>query len=131
MLFSTGLHHHQELVLQYQWFKVERDLWTSFRKYLVSALGIEAEDADANADFDDDSDDETDDGLLGEDEREEDDDEVWVGLVISLWSSSLIVSNIFDVLCLITVIYCGGATSMINLAIREFAIVTKRKKKKK
>jgi hypothetical protein len=42
--------------------------------------------------------------------------------LISL-SSSVIVSIIFDVLCLITETYCGGATSMKNLAIREFAIL--------
>ena len=43
--------------------------------------------------------------------------------LISL-SSSVIVSIIFVVLCLITLTYCGGATSMKNLAMREFAIVT-------
>lgn len=38
-------------------------------------------------------------------------------------SSSLIVSIIFEALCLITVMYCGGATSRINFAKREVAIV--------
>lgn len=51
-------------------------------------------------------------------------------------SSSLIVSNTFEVLCLMTLTNCGGATSVMNLAIREFAmlwaleIVIERKKKK-
>lgn len=37
-------------------------------------------------------------------------------------SSSLMVSNTFDVRRLMTLIICGGATSVTNLAIREFAI---------
>lgn len=37
-------------------------------------------------------------------------------------SSSLMVSNTFDVGRLMTLIICGGATSVTNLAIREFAI---------
>ena len=41
--------------------------------------------------------------------------------LISL-SSSFIVSSIFLALCLMTLIYCGGATSVTNFAIREFAI---------
>ena len=41
--------------------------------------------------------------------------------LISL-SSSFIVSSIFLALCLMTLIYCGGATSVTNLAKREFAI---------
>lgn len=40
-------------------------------------------------------------------------------------SSSLIVSSIFDVLCLMTLIYCGGAASVMNFAMREFAILFK------
>lgn len=38
-------------------------------------------------------------------------------------SSSLMVSNTFDVLCLMTLTNCGGATSVMNLAIRAFAIL--------
>ena len=40
-------------------------------------------------------------------------------------SSSLIVSSIFDVLRLMTLIYCGGAASVMNFAMREFAILFK------
>lgn len=42
-------------------------------------------------------------------------------------SSSLIVSNTFEVLCLMTLTNCGGATSVMNLASREFAIFPKEK----
>lgn len=58
--------------------------------------------------------------------------EMTESLVLISLSSSLIVSNIFEVLCLITVTYCGGATSMKNLAMREFAIFLEvfRKKRK-
>lgn len=92
-----------------QWFKLERDLWTSLRKYLVLAeaeteAASEAEDTATADDADDDEE------FLVESFE-----------LISL-SSSLIVSNIFDVLCLITVTYCGGATSKKNLAILELAI---------
>lgn len=38
-------------------------------------------------------------------------------------SSSLMVSSTFDVLCLMTLTNCGGATSVMNLAIRAFAIL--------
>ena len=38
-------------------------------------------------------------------------------------SSSLMVSKTLDVLCLMTLTNCGGATSVMNLAMREFAIV--------
>lgn len=40
-------------------------------------------------------------------------------------SSSLMVSNILDVRCLMTVTNCGGATSMTNLAMRAFAIMSR------
>ena len=55
------------------------------------------------------------DELFGDKDRES------FGL-ISL-SSSLIVSNIFDALCLMTLTNCGGATSVTNLAMRAFAIL--------
>lgn len=41
---------------------------------------------------------------------------------ISSLSSSLIVSSIFGVLCLMTLTNCGGATSVTNLASPEFII---------
>ncbi|KAJ1392427.1 hypothetical protein SESBI_35789 [Sesbania bispinosa] len=96
-----------------QLFKIESDLWTSFRKHLVlAAVAIVAEvEAEAANEAEVAT---CDDELLGGEMRQS------FGL-ISL-SSSVIVSNIFDVLCLITVTYCGGATSMKNLAMREFAI---------
>lgn len=50
-------------------------------------------------------------------------DELRESLGLTSLSSSLIVSNIFYVLCLITVTYSGGATSMMNLAMLEFANV--------
>lgn len=71
----------------------------------VAAAEGEAEDAAA---------DDTDE-LLG--------DEMAESLRLVSLSSSVIVSNIFDVLCLITATYCGGATSMKSLARRELAIV--------
>jgi uncharacterized ion transporter superfamily protein YfcC len=40
-------------------------------------------------------------------------------------SSSLIVSSSFDALCLMTLMYCGGAASVMNFAMREFAILFK------
>ncbi|CAL0324876.1 unnamed protein product [Lupinus luteus] len=83
------------------------------RKYLLFGAAIivaEAETVDeAEAEDDDDVDD--------------DGDEMIESCEFISFSSSLIVSNILDVLCLITLIYCGGATSMKSLAIREFAIV--------
>ena len=48
--------------------------------------------------------------------------EITLSFELTSISSSVIVSIIFDVLRLITLIYCGGATSMKNLAMREFAI---------
>lgn len=44
-------------------------------------------------------------------------------------SSSLMVSRTLDVLCLMTLTNCGGATSVMNLAMRAFAIVKSFKKK--
>ena len=62
-------------------------------------------------------------------EGEEDDDhkELFGGearkfFALTSLSSSFIVSSIFLALCLMTLIYCGGATSVTNLAKREFAI---------
>jgi hypothetical protein len=49
--------------------------------------------------------------------------EITLSIELISLSSSAIVSIIFDVLRLITLTYCGGATSMKNLAILEFAIL--------
>lgn len=54
-----------------------------------------------------------DDGLLGE---------AGYSFLLQSLSSSLMVSNTFAVRRLMTLITCGGATSVTNLAIREFAI---------
>jgi hypothetical protein len=60
--------------------------------------------------------------------EEDDDDEELFGdearkfVALTSLSSSFIVSSIFPALCLMTLMYCGGATSVTNLAIREFAI---------
>ena len=42
--------------------------------------------------------------------------------VLTSLSSSVIVSNILEALYLMTLTNCGGATSVTNLAMREFAI---------
>lgn len=99
-----------------QWFKIERDLWTSFRNPLVLAVAI-VEEAEAEAAS------EAEDAAAAADDDEVLEDEMTQSFGLISLSSSVIVSNIFDVLCLITVTYCGGATSMKNLAMREFAIV--------
>lgn len=71
------------------------------RKYLESAVAA-AEEAE-----------------VGDEEEEEEE-----SFALASLSSSFIVSNMLDALCLMTLIYCGGATSEINLAIlRELAIV--------
>ena len=60
--------------------------------------------------------------------EEEDDEDEFFGdegrkiVALTSLSSSFIVSSIFLVLYLMTLIYCGGATSVTNFAIREFAI---------
>jgi hypothetical protein len=59
---------------------------------------------------------------VGDEEEEEEEEEE--SFALASLSSSFIVSNMLDALCLMTLIYCGGATSEINLAIlRELAIV--------
>lgn len=65
---------------------------------------------------------------VAEGEEDDDDDEELFGdearkfVALTSLSSSFIVSSIFLALCLMTLMYCGGATSVTNLAIREFAI---------
>jgi len=89
-----------------QLFKLESVLWTSFKKYLVLTVALVEE-----AHVEDEA--EIADELLGSE----------ITLELISLSSSVIVSIIFDALRLITETYCGGATSMKNLAIREFAIL--------
>lgn len=97
-----GIRFYLFSLLGSQWSKSEKDLWTSLRKALqlavLAMVGIEEEEEE----------------VLEHAARE------LFGLA-SL-SSSLIVSNIFVSLCLMTLINCGGATSETNLAMREFTI---------
>lgn len=104
---------------QFQWLSIEKARWTSLRKYLDSAPAAAAPEA-AEA-------------KLGGDDVEQarplNDDELmresFEVLAYSL-SSSLIVSSTFEVLCLMTLTNCGGATSVMNLASREFAIIPRK-----
>lgn len=90
-----------------QFLKAKKDFWTPLRKYLESAA--EAKLALAVAVVEEVGD-------LGEPARE--------SFALTSLSSSLIVSNILDALCLMTLIYCGGATSVMNFAMRELAILS-------
>lgn len=48
--------------------------------------------------------------------------EIMPSLLLNSFSSSLIVSSIWDALCLITLTNCGGAASVTNRAMRALAI---------
>lgn len=63
--------------------------------------------------------------LLRAEEEEEEEARMLMFAVtlITFLSSSFMVSKILGNLCLVTLIYCGGATSLTNLAIIEFAII--------
>lgn len=80
---------------------MEKDLFMFLTKYLELALtvvGAGVVDGD---------------GLIGE---------AGYSYLLQSLSSSLMVSSTFDVRHLMTLMICGGATSVTNLANREFAI---------
>lgn len=93
-----NFHSRQQII---QSLNLEKDLFMFLTKYTELALTT----IDAGV---------VDDGrLLGE---------AGYSFLLPSLSSSLMVSNTFDVRRLMTLIICGGATSVTNLAIREFAI---------
>lgn len=79
---------------------MEKDLFMFLTKYLELALTVVGAGV-------------VDGGLIGE---------AGYSYLLQSLSSSLMVSSTFDVRRLMTLMICGGATSVTNLAIREFAI---------
>lgn len=95
---SPNFHSRQQII---QSLNLEKDLFMFLTKYIELALTTIGAGV-------------VDDGrLLGE---------AGYSFLLPSLSSSLMVSNTFDVRRLMTLIICGGATSVTNLAIREFAI---------